>query len=59
MKDWYSRVVFTVIAVALSVIALKMPTGAGAYALQQGCGSSPSDPCYVTNGEWPIDVRVK
>lgn len=58
MKDWYSRLVFTVIAIALSVIAVKMPIGS-AYALGgEACGNI-LNPCYVAaSGRSGLDVNV-
>ena len=46
MVDLYTKAVLTVIAVALSVVAIRsaVPT---ALAVGDGCGSS-GDPCYVT-----------
>ncbi|MFZ0570862.1 MAG: hypothetical protein WCD20_10755 [Rhodomicrobium sp.] len=62
MLDWYSKAVFTVIALALSMIALRgynASTHAQAYGSL--CGASPETPCYMTiqTGKYAIDVKVK
>lgn len=43
--DNYLKAVLTVIALALAVIAFRMPTPT-AYALGDGCGSL-REPCYI------------
>jgi len=59
MYDRYTKVILTVIAVALSAIALKMPTGGRAMALDGECGSF-SNPCYVdTPNSYGLKVYIK
>lgn len=58
MLDAYTKVVLTVIAVALLAIAVRpLFEIRQASALGNGCGSI-IDPCYVTS-RGPLDVRVK
>ncbi len=46
--DKYTKAIFTVIAIALAVIAFKLPmTGIVHAQLGDGCGRSSIDPCYV------------
>jgi hypothetical protein len=66
MIDWYSKIVLTVIAVALVVIAVQR-AGLEARAALDDCGV-PQRPCYVafaatpevqvTNSLRPLEVRV-
>jgi hypothetical protein len=57
MLDLYSKIVFSVIAVALVVIAWNgLGNGRAVAALGEGCGSR-SNPCHVTTRE-TIDVNV-
>jgi hypothetical protein len=58
MVDTYTKIVLTVIAVALSVIAVRGPFVTSASALGDDCGSF-SDPCKVSSGNYPLDVNVK
>jgi hypothetical protein len=58
--DLYTKTIMTLIAVALSVIAWKLPSvnTAAAQFGSSGCGTAGS-PCYVTNsGGIPLNVRV-
>jgi hypothetical protein len=58
MIDTYSKVIFTVIAVALSVIALR-PFVQHASAFGGNCGIVIAEPCYVSEGLTPLKVTVK
>jgi hypothetical protein len=58
MIDTYSKAVLTVIAVALSVIALH-PLLQHASALGVNCGLVIAEPCYVSEGLAPLKVTVK
>lgn len=53
MIDGYTKVILTVIALALSVIALEALTSSAGAQLENSCGS-PSMPCYVINN--PVDA---
>ena len=57
MVDVYTKAVLTVIAVALSVIAIRFAVPS-ALALGDGCGERLSDPCYVSDGKYPITVTI-
>lgn len=48
MLDWYSKTVLTIIAIALSVIAIRGPFLASPATAQSDACGSVSDPCYVT-----------
>ena len=48
--DKYTKTIFTVIAVALAVIAFKLPITNTARALGDGCGDTATYPCYVDYG---------
>ena len=56
--DLYTKAVLTIIALALSVIALRGTFSGTAYALGDGCGNSLRNPCYVSNALAPIEVKV-
>lgn len=56
MIDTYSKIVLTVIAVALSTIAAQQAVKP-ANAVQGPCGGI-FDPCYVTT-KFPLEVYVK
>ena len=57
--DRYTKAVLTVIAVALSVIAIQ-GAAPSATAQMDGCGQAPSVACYVTNSpKDPIYVVVR
>ena len=56
MVDLYTKAVLTVIAVALSVVAIRSAVPS-ALALGDGCGGI-SDPCYVSDGMSPIRVTI-
>ena len=47
MADIYSKTVFTVIAVALSVIVWNQTFNPAQVQLGNGCGISFAQPCYV------------
>lgn len=58
MADNYTKSILTIIAIALSVIAIRGPLGASsASALGEGCGDQKWNPCYVT-GSVSIDGTV-
>ena len=62
MIDWYSKAVFTVIALALSVIALRgYSDTTHAQAFGPSCGARADIPCFVSiqTGRRAIDVIVK
>ena len=54
MVDRYTKIVLTVIAVALGVIAVR-EVGALARAGVE-CGYARSSPCYVDIGNWPAGM---
>ena len=56
--DRYTRTVLTVIAIALSVIAVRMNFSDTAGAAGKGCGDSSSNPCYFTSND-PLSVKVE
>lgn len=56
--DAYTKTVLTVIAMALSVIALKHLGAAPAIAKVEGCGAKYTKPCYVEITDTPIKVWV-
>ena len=57
--DFYSKAVMTVIAVALAVLAIGQFSPNTAIAQGASCGSSASNPCYITNdGVRDLDVKV-
>jgi hypothetical protein len=47
--DLWTKAMLTMIAIALSVIAWKLPLIETGHAQLGGCGSSDHDPCYVVN----------
>lgn len=58
MTDRYTKIVLTVIAVALCVIAVQNAVPR-ARALGNGCGDSSSNPCYVEPASFAgFDVNV-
>ena len=59
--DVYTKGLLTVIAIALSVIALHQVVGVK-HAIGQiggGCGESSSEACYVRTGSRALDVRAR
>jgi len=48
MFDRYTKIVLTVIAVALSAIAIEGSVGS-AHAQMESCGSTSISPCFVDN----------
>lgn len=57
--DLWTRSVLTVIAMALAVIAWKLPISGSSYAQGGVCGGTGFNPCYVsTAGEDYLNVRV-
>jgi hypothetical protein len=48
--DWWTKSMLTMIAVALSVIAWKLPLIEASHAQHDGCGSSNRNPCYIASG---------
>lgn len=57
MIDRYTKIVLTVIAVALSAIAVQGTIGTAQAALGE-CGLTWLSPCYVT-AELPLPVHVQ
>ena len=57
MVDLYTKAVLTVIAVALSVIAIRFAVPSASAGLE--CGVSINMPCYVSAGTSPFQVIVK
>ena len=55
--DRYTRIVLTVIAIALSVIAVRMNFSDTAGAAGRGCGDASAKPCYFTTND-PLSVNV-
>lgn len=58
-RAWYSKAVFTVIAAALTIIAIKLPMGGAALAQLDGCRDNPIDPCYFASGANGLSVNVE
>jgi hypothetical protein len=57
--DVWTKIVLTVIALALAVIAWKLPISGSSYAQSGVCGGTGFNPCYVsTAGEDYLNVRV-
>ena len=57
--DSWTRVVLTVIACSLAVIAWKMPMAGTSYAQVGMCGGTGFNPCYVaTAGNDFLNVKV-
>jgi hypothetical protein len=57
--DPWTKIVLTVIALALTVIAWKLPMSESSYAQGGVCGGTGFNPCYVsTAGEDYLNVRV-
>ncbi len=57
--DLWTKVVFTVIALSLAVIAWKLPMSETSYAQAGACGGTGFNPCYVsTAGEDFLNVRI-
>ncbi|MGA9081800.1 MAG: hypothetical protein WB390_05020 [Pseudolabrys sp.] len=57
--DAWMRIVFTVIALSLAVIAWKLPMAGTSYAQGGGCGGTGFNPCYVsTAGEDFLNVKI-
>jgi len=60
--DRYSKVIFTVIALALATLAVGQFMPGSAVAQGAGCGSSPNSPCYVeaaSNGGLSVDTDLE
>jgi hypothetical protein len=47
MTDTYTKIILTVIAASLAVMALKQATPAASAQFELGCDGSPQAPCYV------------
>jgi hypothetical protein len=60
MVDAYTKLVLTVIAVALSVIAFRIsiPTATAQFGELSGCGRLITSPCYVQEAS-PLKVTVR
>ena len=57
--DTWTKIVLTVIACSLAVIAWKLPMTGTSYAQGGGCGGTGFNPCYVsTAGDDFLNVRV-
>lgn len=56
MFDTYSKVVLTVIAVALSAIAVQQVTSPASAYGHEACGMR-TNPCYIQS-DWPISVII-
>jgi hypothetical protein len=57
--DLWTKIVLTVIAFALAVIAWKLPISGSSYAQGGVCGGTGFNPCYVsTAGDDYLNVRV-
>lgn len=57
--DSWTRVVLTVIACSLAVIAWKMPVAGTSYAQGGVCGGTGFNPCYVsTAGNDYLNVKI-
>ncbi|HET9717635.1 MAG TPA: hypothetical protein VFP60_15765 [Pseudolabrys sp.] len=57
--DFAMKIIFTVIAVSLAVIAWKLPMAGTSYAQGAGCGGTGFNPCYVsTAGDDFLNVKV-
>ncbi len=60
MLDLYTKIVLTVIAFALTIIAINGPIISSVSATSNSCGES-HKPCYVSIKEFPrgINVNIK
>jgi hypothetical protein len=60
MLDWYSKAVFTVIAIALSVIAWKGVGGVvrPAWAQSESCGYTSLNPCHIALEPDTLSVEI-
>jgi len=57
--DAWMRIVFTVIALSLAVIAWKLPVSGTSHAQGGVCGGTGFNPCYVaTAGDDFLNVKV-
>lgn len=57
--DPWTKIVLTVIACSLAVIAWKLPMSGTSYAQSGVCGGTGFNPCYVsTAGDDYLNVRV-
>lgn len=56
--DMWTRIVLTIIAVALAVIAWKMPAADIGHAQMGTCGSASSVPCHITSDGDGLKVQI-
>lgn len=64
MNDWYTKLLFTLIAISLLVIAADTLSSPARAQLGANCGEYSSSPCYIrivdeVEIEGEIDTRVR
>jgi hypothetical protein len=55
--EFWTRAVFTLIAISLAIIAWKLPMSGTSYA-QAGCGAF-DNPCFISTGAQAFHVTVQ
>jgi len=56
--DFWTKAVFTLMALSLAVIAWKLPMSATSYAQISICGGMSDNPCYISTGTNSLSVSV-
>ena len=57
--DLWTKSMLTMIAIALSVIAWKLPLIEAGHAQLGGCGSNSGNPCYIAGNGRGLEVFIK